>query len=205
MNSRSAVGASASARGLPRHDARAAYGQAVEGEHAGGLPQQAGPVGRGDDDLRPGHAYGAAAVAGERELRGRRLGRDRRRRAGEHGRDAAGELGDQAGLPGAPRGRAGGLAVGDGQRREGLQDDGVADGLGDRLDRHRVVEVAARRGLGQQQVVAYDGLQDPHVAGVEAEPLADVARHHRAGPGVVAGPALADVVQERADQQEVGA
>ena len=119
-------------------------------------------------------------------------------------RRVAAVLGDQARLPAPRRGPAGGLAVGDGQRREGLQDDGLADGMGDRLNRHRIVEVAARRRLRQQQVVACDGLQDPHVAGVETEPLPDVARGpRRSWSGRRASPCRCR--GDRADQQEVRA
>src|SRR5690606_6619469 len=68
----------------------------------------------------------------------------------------------------------------------------------------RVVQVTPGRGLGKQQVVADHGGQHVHVLRGQPDAGADVADHHLAGRGVVAGPALADVVQQGGDQEEVG-
>ena len=81
----------------------------------------------------------------------------------------------------------------------------AVDGLGHGPHGHRVVQVAAGRGVRQQQVVA------DQVATIVARPRTarpsrgPSSRDHRdPGVGVVAGKALADVVQQRAEQQQVG-
>ena len=82
---------------------------------------------------------------------------------------------------------------------------GDADGLGDRPHGGGVVQVAPGGGVDEQQMVAYEGGEDAHVVAVEADPGGHVAGDDLAGHRVVAGPALADVVQQGGDQQEVGA
>src|SRR5690606_32681584 len=193
-----------------RHRAGGLDGEAVQRENAGRAPEQAGTVGRGDGDAGPGDADGGAVVAHEGQQAGAEDGGGRRRPAGQRGGGAAGELGDEPGLPGAPGGGAGGGAVGD--REGGEQVDDLAFAAGHRGDRggdglhgDGIVDVAAGGGLGQQQVVADERLQDGDVLFGEAEACCDVAGDDRAGGGVVAGPALADVVQERAHEGEVGA
>ncbi len=86
-----------------------------------------------------------------------------------------------------------------------LQGGGAPHGGGDGADGGRVVEVAAGGGLDEQQMVAYEGGDDAHVVLVEADPRGHVAGDDLTGDGVVAGPALADVVEQRGDEQEVGA
>ena len=76
------------------------------------------------------------------------------------------------------------------------------------VDRGRVVEVAAGGDVGQQEVVAHHGHEQGDVAGREAHPRRDLLDDHLAGDGVVVAPdadeALADVVQQRADEEQVG-
>ncbi len=86
-----------------------------------------------------------------------------------------------------------------------LQGGGAAHGRRDGLDGGGVVEVAPGGGLDEQQVVAYESGDDAHVLLVEADPGGHVAGDDLAGHGVVAGPPLADVVQEGGDQEQVGA
>lgn len=54
-------------------------------------------------------------------------------------------------------------------------------------------------------MVAYEGGEHRHVRAVEADPGGDVPRDDLARDGVVAWPALADVVQQRGDEEQVGA
>ncbi len=80
-----------------------------------------------------------------------------------------------------------------------------AHGFGDRADRGRVVQVAPGGGVDQQQVVPYERPEHGDVVRVEADAGGDVAGDGLAGDRVVSRPALADVVQERGHQQQVGA
>ncbi len=85
-----------------------------------------------------------------------------------------------------------------------LQGGAGADRVGDGPDGGGVVEVAAGGGLGEQQVVADERGDDVGVRGVEAEAGGDRAGDALARLGVVAGAALADVVQQGREEQEVG-
>src|SRR5690606_15876782 len=116
-----------------RHRAGALHGEAVQREDPGRAPEEAGAVGRGDGDAGPGDADGGAVVAHEGQQAGAEDGGGRRRPAGQRGGGAAGELGDEPGLPGAPGGGAGGGAVGD--REGGEQVDDLAFAAGHRGDR----------------------------------------------------------------------
>ncbi|CAM5689569.1 hypothetical protein SALBM135S_07420 [Streptomyces alboniger] len=57
----------------------------------------------------------------------------------------------------------------------------------------------------KKQVVADGGGDDAGVGAVEADAGGEVAGDGLAGNEVVAGPALADVVEEGGDEEEVGA
>ena len=73
-------------------------------------------------------------------------------------------------------------------------------------DRQRIVEVAAGRGVGQQQVVAHERGDRRRVAVGQPHPVGDPLGDHRARDRVVAlRVALADVVQQRAEQQQIRA
>ena len=90
---------------------RAAHREPVRGQHARGLPQQAGPVQRHHGHLAALDDRGRAALGDERELvlaqrRGLRHGL-----AVQHGGDPPYQVRDQAGLPVVPRRGAGGQPV----------------------------------------------------------------------------------------------
>ena len=114
------------------------------------------------------------------------------------------QLGHQPALPVRPGGRAGGVRVGAGQRVQQVQGGGVADRLGDRGDGDRVAQVAAGGHVRQQQVQPDQLLDGGDVGRRQADPGGDLGGDRGADDAVVAGQALADVVQERADQQQVG-
>ena len=86
--------------------------------------------------------------------------------------------------------------VGAGQRVQQVEGGGVADRLGDRGDGHRVAQVAAGGHLGQQQVQPDQLLDQRDVRGRQPDPGGDRGGDRRADDAVVAGQALADVVQE---------
>ena len=81
--------------------------------------------------------------------------------------------------------------------------DAVAGGPGHAGDGGRVIEVAAGGGVGQQEVVAHEVDEHVDVVGREAHPGGNALDDLHADLGVVAGEALADVVEQRADEQEV--
>ena len=119
--------------------------------------------------------------------------------------DPTHQVAHEVGLPLAPRRRAGGEAVGFGEAGQEPEREQVADGFGDALDGGRVVEVATRGDVGQEQVVAHHGLEHRDVLGREPHPRADRVEQVDADVGVVAGVALADVVEERAEHQQIRA
>ena len=80
----------------------------------------------------------------------------------------------------------------------------VAERGGHRLDRGRVVEVAAGGHVGQQQVVAAQRDEHGGVGRVEPHARADPGQQLDADLGVVAGAALADVVEQGAEHEQVG-
>ena len=75
--------------------------------------------------------------------------------------------------------------------------------LGHGLDGRRVVRVAGRRGLGQQQVPADQQGDQLDTLGVEAHPGRDRAGDRLAGHAVLGEAALADVVEQRRHHQDV--
>ena len=182
--------------------------EAVHGEHSRDFAEEAGTVVGGDgqqlavgDDARAARRE-QLAVRCSRELGQPRLGD---LAAGHQRLDALDEQRHELGLRRSPGGRPRRARVGLGQGTEQVQCLDRRHALGDALDRRRVVEVAAERDLRQQQVVG-DQL-DQHVdvgsgvAQTRAEPACDLD----AGVGVVAGAALAEVVEERAQHEQVGA
>ena len=77
--------------------------------------------------------------------------------------------------------------------------------LGHRCDGAVVVEVAAGGDVGQQEVVAHHACSEHlDVVGRQAHPRADALDELDADLGVIAGIALADVVQQRAEHEQVG-
>jgi hypothetical protein len=116
---------------------------------------------------------------------------------------------DLPGPPGGPGRGAGRAGVGLGQRRQQVQGRHVPDRLDDRGDGGRVVRVAAGGEVAEQQVVPDQPLDRPDVRLAQAHPAQP--GHAQVGPdhgvvGVVAfvlAGSLADVVQDRGQQQQV--
>ena len=132
----------------------------------------------------------------------RRLVRAKRQRLGGHlpGQPRLhppDQVADQAFLPVVPGGRAGRLAVRDGQCMQQLEQRPAADHGGHLGHGDRIVEIAARRRLRQQQMMPDRPGDQFRVRRAEPDPAGHVPGHHLTGDPVVTGPALADVVQQR--------
>ena len=169
-----------------------------------------GPVGGGDD--HPGRIEGDRGQPGGVYLVDQHLilgGRG----AGPAGRASPAstrsarvdQLRHQTGLPGAPGRGAGGAAVRLGQRAEQVQRHPVAGGPGHVGHRRRVVEVAPGGGVGEEEVVPHQVHQDLDVVRAESHAGGHACGRGPCPPAVWSpGIPLADVVQQGADQQEVG-
>ena len=114
------------------------------------------------------------------------------------------QVGNQTRLPRTPRTRAGGPAVGLGERGEEVKGEAVAAGAGNVGDGGGVVEVATGRRIGQQEVVTDQVDQDVDIGGRKSHPCGHGSDHLDADGGVVAREPLADVVQQGADEEKVG-
>src|SRR5690606_35766270 len=125
-------------------------------------------------------------------------------RAGEDRRDAVHQIGDEEGAPGRPGGGSGGEGVGLGGGVQQVQGAGRGGGVGDGADGGRVVQRAPGGRLDEEEVVAHQRGDHLDVVGVEGDAGGHVPGDDLAGHRVVAGPALADVVQQRGDEQQVG-
>ena len=79
-----------------------------------------------------------------------------------------------------------------------------AHGVGNVSDRGRVGEVATHRHVGQQQMLLDHGHQDLDVRRHETELRADGADEFHPHHGVIAGVPLAEVVEQRAEHEQVG-
>ena len=112
---------------------------------------------------------------------------------------------DERGLPVAPCARAGRRGIGVGQRPQQLQRLHALHGGGHALGRERIIEVPARGGLGQQQVVAHQQHQDGAIGFVEAHARRDDIREVSADLAVIPGSRLADVMQKRSHEQQIRA
>src|SRR6266567_3403577 len=181
--------------------------QPVQRQHASHPPQQSAPVARNHRDLLAVDLERQALAADQ--LRGARADGDPGSLLARGGGaaldplgDAPDQLLDQACLPGRPGGGAGRTGVGLGQGVQQRQRPRVADRPGDRAHRGGVVKVAAGGRIGQQQVVADQLGEHRAVGGGQAEAAAHGRRQPRARDGVVARPALAEVVQQRGQQQK---
>jgi hypothetical protein len=80
----------------------------------------------------------------------------------------------------------------------------VADGAGDTGDRGGIVEVATRGRVGQQEMEPHEVDKDVDIGGRETHARGDVLDDLHADGGVIPGEPLADVVQERADEEQIG-
>ena len=151
-----------------------------------------------DVGLRPGHQRQRVGVG---EQPPRQLADIA---AAEHVAHTGHEVVDEALLPRPPRRRAGRLRVG---LREGVQQvehfDG-ADALGDVRERRTVGEIAPHGDVGEQQVVLDHRDQHVGVGEPDAEPVTETADDLHARLGVIALVALADVVEQRAEHEQVG-
>ena len=184
----------------------------MQREHPGDGGEQPGAVGRRDGDrpgdrlVRLGH-HGQPAGRDQGGLRRGQRGRRRRRCAVQTQCGPAYQVVHEPRLPLAPRGRPGGQRVGPGQGRHQLEHLGGAELVGDRGDGRRVVQVAPGGVLDEQQVVPDDEGERRDVVGVEAHPGGDRHRERLPRLAVVAGGlgALADVVQQGPDEQQVRA
>ena len=191
-------------RALRRHRRRA-HVEPVQRQHAGDGRQQARTVGRDDRDL--------VALRPTGRTRRRRPAPPARRRAGPAAAAAAPasrasvrrtRASTSPAFHDRPGRRSGRRRVGLGQGVQQLEHLRRADGVGDGARRRRVGEVAAGRGVGQQQVVLDEGHQHVDVRGRQARGAgASSATTRMPTTGVVAGQALADVVQQRTEQQQV--
>ncbi len=122
----------------------------------------------------------------------------------EHMADSLDELRHQLGLPGTPRRRAGGERVGLGQGMEQLEHSGEADGLGHRRDGGVVAQIPAGRDIGQEQMVLHEGHEHFHVSGRQPQAWARSSGEYHSVVGVVAGEALPQVVEQGAQDEQVG-
>ncbi len=187
------------------------YVQPVDGEHSRGGGQQPGTVGRHHHDLEHRvvrqRVDRHVVVVREREkspLTVGEGGRARRTPAAVDRHRPLHQVAHQPCLPRAPGRRAGGECVGLGQGVQQAEDPGAAGGPGHRLDGRRVVDVPPGRGLDEQEVLAHHRDQHVGVRRREPEPWREIVDDLDSHVGVVAGPALADVVQQGAEQQQVG-
>ena len=123
-----------------------------------------------------------------------------------HHVSAAGhQLAYQAGLPRAPRRRAGGHRIGLGERSQqtqGLHRAGLAGHVGNGVG---IFQVAPGGHVGQQQMVLHHGHQHVYVGGRVPHAVGDVGHQLHTHLGMVAGVALADVVEQGPHHQQVGA
>jgi hypothetical protein len=118
---------------------------------------------------------------------------------------AGDQIGHQPCFPRAPSRRSGGQAVCFDQRGQQVEGQTVADLFGHPFGRGRVVQVAPGGHFGQEEMEANQGYQRVDIVGREAHPARYLGYRLYAHLGVVAGEPLADVVEKRADEQEIGA
>ena len=129
------------------------------------------------------------------------------RRSLLHGRAGGGDQrGEQAGAPVGPgrRTRRAGVGLGEGpQQVERV--DGAAAGVRHGRDGLRVLAVAPGREVDEGEVLTHERHHERAVVVGHAQPLQDGVGDRGPGLGVVARPGdLADVVQQRREQEQVG-
>ena len=193
---------------LARVRHRVQHVEALEREHARDSAEHAGTVGGHHRQLVAVDLDVLTSGFQSRELRRRRKFLDRGR-AGKVGAQAArhsnDERIDQLGLPRTPCGRPGRPTVGFRERGEQPQSVDGADRGDDPIDRGGIVEVAPRGDVGQQQVVLDQGDDDVEVVVVETDAPADPLGQDHARSRVIARLALAEVVQQRRENEQIGA
>jgi hypothetical protein len=188
--------------------------ETVQRERAGDQREQATPVGAGDTehlevadglvlDQHPTTGLHLVDEVAEARVERRRLARPLL--AAQRQTGGVGELVDQRRLPRRPRRGPGGAAVGLGEREQQVERVGGADGVGHVLCRARIGQVAARGGLGEQQVVLHERPDDGVSSAGKPMRAGDHVDQLDADIGVVTRIALADVVQQCTDQQQIGA
>ena len=122
-----------------------------------------------------------------------------------HECDPFDQRGEEAGFPRAPRRGPGRDGVGLGERCQEAEPFRGLDPRRHQQDRRGVVEVAAGRNVGQQQVLLDHQDHSVDVIGLVPHAPHDRRTEFHADDRVLTRIALADVVQQRSHDQEVGA
>ena len=121
-------------------------------------------------------------------------------------RDSGDELVDEGRLPRSPCARSGRLAIRLGKRVQQLERVEVTDRLGHTRHRRWIAHIATRRRVGQQQVIASERHEHRTFVRRKAEPRRrSVSMQLGPDLGVIAGIPLAQIVQPRSEQQQIGA
>ncbi len=122
----------------------------------------------------------------------------------DRGRGLDEQVAQERALRRAPRRRTGGAGVADREQVQEAEPFGVARARrGEVVGDARVGEIAPRRDLGHQQVVAHEPGDDLAPFAVEPDAPHHAERDVGADLRVVTGKSLADVVEERTEQQEL--
>ena len=121
----------------------------------------------------------------------------------QHVADALDEIAHQTRLPGTPCGWSGRQRVGLCQDGQELKARIRPDECGDAIDRAGVVEIPSGGDVSEQQMMGDEAHERVDVVFVEPHARADGRHDLDTGFGVVARVSLADVVQQRADHEEV--
>ncbi len=115
------------------------------------------------------------------------------------------QVADQRRLPVTPHTGTGRQRVGLGECGQQVQQDRIAfQRVDDGFDRLRVLQVPTGCGVRKEEMVPHDLGEHLDVRRPQTEPGADLGGQLGADDAVVTAPALADVVAQRAEQQQVG-
>ncbi len=119
---------------------------------------------------------------------------------------AADEIADERGLPIAPDARSGRQRISLGQHVQQFQQHRVAiEGIDNRADRRGILQIAPGGHVRQQQMVSHHRGQQFDVGGPQAQSLPHPGGQFSADDAVVTTAPLAQVVQQRTQQQQIGA
>ena len=113
------------------------------------------------------------------------------------------QLAQQHVLPAVPQLRIGRAEVGEGEDVELLQGGRRADGAGEVADELGVVDVAARRQVMHQQMLAHEQLELRDVVVVHPEAFGHAGRHVGALVGVIAPQPFAGIVEQHGEVQHL--